>query len=277
LHDLRTGGVGTYFNDLSTGVTQALNDLMSQAASCPDQEIVLSGYSQGAMVMHRVLHQLGASQAGQQVLSRIAAAVLIADGDQVALDHEVMDGSALHLAFGIGQVVRGLSGTSGAKFGSGLAARVIRVCNMGDLVCDIGTAAGLAILQARSLDLNRQDYVHGVKIHESYYQSKPLTQAAKQAASDAQKLSYFGGPLAVHGTVGSPISASAAVIGGKAPLNVFVTPDGNPPPWLSIGVAGRGLVTLGGVPTAAGSWQLSIEVQDSGNSIVLIPVSLSVS
>ena len=277
LSEIRKGAVTAYFNDLSAGVTQAENDLKQQASSCPGQEIIMAGYSQGAMVMHRVLHQLDGSASGKQILSRVAAAALVADGDQVSLDREVMDGSAWHIAYGIGQVDRAVSGSSGAKFSRSLGSRIIRVCNGGDLVCDFGTAAGVAFLRAGVLhDLNKKDYTEGVKVHTSYPNSKPLLQAGQQAARDAQKLSYYGGGLVIKGTVGQPISASAVVIGGKAPLTVFVGIDGTVPSWLALGMAANNTMTLGGTPPAAGSWKFEVEVQDAGNNVVTIPVSLTV-
>lgn len=68
-----------YFRDLSTGVGWVLGYLKTLAAVCPDQRIVLVGYSQGAMVMHRVLHNLGTSGAGKQILKRVVSAVLVGD------------------------------------------------------------------------------------------------------------------------------------------------------------------------------------------------------
>ena len=275
---IRNGALTGYFKDLSVGVSQAMNDLTKQASSCPGQEIILAGYSQGSMVMHRVLHQLSASATGQQILSRVAVAVLIADGDQVSRDHEVMDGSAWHIAFGIGQADKGVSGSSGKKFSRSLGVRVIRVCKAGDLVCDFGTAAGVDILRAVVLkDLSPKDYTKGIDIHTSYPGSKPLLQAARQAISDSQKLSYYGGTVAVNGAAGQPASASAVVIGGKSPLTVLPGLDGTIPSWLELGVAGSNMVTLGGTPPAAGSWKFDIEVQDSANKVVTIPVSLTVS
>jgi len=228
------------------------------------------------MVMHRVLHLLSGSTSGRRILSRVAAAVLIADGDQVSFDREVMDGSAWHIAFGIGQVDRGLSGSSREKFSEGFRSRAIRVCQRGDLVCDFGTAIGEDLLHASLGDLNRHDYLKGIAIHTSYTDSKPLVQAAGQAARDAKALNYYGGKLVVKGKVGQPISASTVVIGGKLPLTVSATIDGGEPPWLALGAAGDNTVTLGGTPSAAGSWTFDISVQDAADSHVLIPVSLTV-
>ncbi len=274
---IRKGAAAAYFKDLTSGVTQAMSDLQAQATSCPGQEIVLAGYSQGAMVIHRVLHQLQDTPADKPILDRVAVAVLIADGDQVSFDREVMDGSAFHIAFGVGQVDTAVSSSSPAKFKKGIQGRVIRVCNSGDLVCDFGTAAGVDVFRAIALhDLNPKDYAKGIDVHTSYPNSKSLRQAAGMAVQDAQKLSYYGGQLTVGGTVGQPISASAVVIGGKTPLTVFPGIDGTVPSWLELGMAGSNMVTLGGTPPAAGSWTFTVEVQDTANNVVTIPVQLTV-
>jgi hypothetical protein len=65
------------------------------------------------------------------------------------------------------------------------------------------------------------------------------------------------------------------VIGGKAPLTVFVGIDGNVPSWLALGISGSNTVTLGGTPPAAGFWIFDVEVQDAGNNVVTIPVLLT--
>lgn len=273
---LRSGAVAAYFTDLSAGVTQTMTDLTTQAAACPEQEIVMAGYSQGAMVIHRVLHQLAGSKADQAILSRVAAAVLIGDGDQVADDTEVMDGSAWPWAYGVGQVDKAVSGTSSAPFSSSLGSRVIRVCDRGDLVCDFGTAVGEDFFKALLGDLDLSDYEKGISIHLSYPGSKPLGQAASQAVKDAQKLSYYGGVLAVTGTAGQPISASAVVIGGKTPLTFFVGIDGTIPSWLALGISGSHTVTIDGTPPRAGTWRFDVEAQDAQNRIVTIPVQITV-
>jgi cutinase len=127
-----------YFADLSAGVTFTLNHLASQATSCPHQQIVLAGYSQGAMVMHRVLHKLGGTSAGKAVLARVVGAVLVGDGDQVPGDNGVTRyGTATQGAQGVGLAFTDQgSGSSTAKFPAAVGARVVSVCDAGDPVCD---------------------------------------------------------------------------------------------------------------------------------------------
>jgi len=256
-------GVSQYITGLSAGVAQVSDDLSEQAARCPNQEIIMAGYSQGAMVIHRVLHRLADTAAGQGILARTAAAILIGDGDQVEFDNEVRDGSALPFAMGIGQFFPLLSGSSKTKFSASLGARVIRVCNWGDIVCDYQN--------------NLLSDSYGIKVHESYPDSKALSQAITQTVSDAKSLHYYGGTVAARGKVGASLAAAAVVIGGKTPFTVTADLDGSVPSWATLGVAANNTVTLAGTPTAPGRWAFSIKVQDAANHTVTIPVSIIVS
>jgi hypothetical protein len=257
-----------YFRDLGAGVKWTMTYLGQQAQACPDQQIVLAGFSQGAMVMHRVLHKLYNTQADQPILARVAAAVLIGDGDQVPFDNEVRDGGALPTADGVGQLFPLLSHSSPDAFDASLSTVALRVCKLGDIVCDFGTAdlGGTTTL------------LLGVHTHLSYANSKPLLKAADQAAHNLLALRYTGGTLNISGTVGTPLSASATVTGGVLPVTVFAGLDGTPPPWLALGAGGGAVttVTLSGIPPAAGSWTFNVIVQDSSGNEVSIPVNLTV-
>jgi hypothetical protein len=250
-----------YFRDLSAGVNWTLADLQENAEKCSDQQIVLAGYSQGAMVMHRVLHDLSGTAAGKRILSRITAAILIGDGDQVPFDNEIRFGSALSLAMGVGQAFPTSSGSSIEKFSGDQGPQVLRVCNLGDIVCDYW---GIFSIPA------------GITTHLGYTGSKPLRQATDRAAADVLTLHYTGGTVKINGSVGVPVFESAFVTGGIEPLNVFGGIDGNaPPPWFSESIAGR-VVSLGGTPTSAGSWTIDMAIEDAKGEEVTIPVKIKV-
>ena len=55
---------------------------------CPNTKVVLAGYSQGAMVIHRNLQDLADDP-------HVAAALLIADGDRLPVDTTIKMGSAV--------------------------------------------------------------------------------------------------------------------------------------------------------------------------------------
>jgi hypothetical protein len=174
-----SAGIRQYFSDLSVGVDRAVAELGTVMAKCPSEQIVLSGYSQGAMVMHRVLRKLYSTTAGKKVISRAAAAVLIADGDQVPNDNDVTRyGTAPLDARGIGLAYRTVSHSSAEKFPSSLGLQVLSVCNTHDIVC------AWTDLNLVKCGLNPSCYQRLVKIHEGYQGTPPVLAAADQAAND---------------------------------------------------------------------------------------------
>ncbi|HQR27816.1 MAG TPA: cutinase family protein, partial [Nocardioides sp.] len=73
--------VRAWEGDLAGDTTRILDALTAARSLCPDQQIVLAGYSQGAMAVHATLTRLAARP---QVFGRVVAAVLVADGHRVA-------------------------------------------------------------------------------------------------------------------------------------------------------------------------------------------------
>ena len=65
---------GAYFSGLEQGVRDVKRTLRSEALRCPDQRLVLAGYSQGAMVMHRALQDLSTAKdpAAVDILARLS-------------------------------------------------------------------------------------------------------------------------------------------------------------------------------------------------------------
>jgi hypothetical protein len=188
-----------YFRDLSVGVTWVMDKLRSRASACPDQQIVLAGYSQGAMVMHRVVRMLGTARAGAAILARIAAVVLVGDGDQVPHDNVTRFGTAGAGAHGIGLALRTVSRSSNAKLPPGIGSRVLEVCNKHDIVC------GWTDLDLACLDIGIPTLpcANGVYIHLHYPGRKPLADAAAQAAADLRArlgLTTWGPAIEVPGT-----------------------------------------------------------------------------
>jgi hypothetical protein len=160
-----------YFRNLTLGITRAIADLTRQATACPDQDLVLAGFSQGAIVMHRVLHELAARKADAAILSRVVAAILIGDGDQVPDDNEVRFGSAPLKAHGVGEAFPKISGTSTAKFSAALGPGIASVCDNHDLVCDW-----------MACDENPVSFAAGLYVHLHYPGSTPVGDAAAWAA-----------------------------------------------------------------------------------------------
>jgi hypothetical protein len=131
-----------YFSGVAAGVAQALKYLRTaeKVKGCADQAIVLAGYSQGAMVMHRLLHLLDAYPS---ILHRVAAVVLVADGDAVPKDNVTHFGSAAASTDGVAQALRTVSKAKTTPFTSAQKRMVLSVCDKGDLVGDFSQTFGL--------------------------------------------------------------------------------------------------------------------------------------
>jgi hypothetical protein len=98
---------------------------------CPVSKVVLGGYSQGAMVVHRNLHALAASP-------NLAASLLIADGDRLPEDPTLNIGSAASVP-GVGKGVAQdwpILAHAPAPLPPALGSKTISVCDRGDAVCD---------------------------------------------------------------------------------------------------------------------------------------------
>jgi len=153
----------TYFIGLERGVANAKRFLMRQAAACPDQRFVLAGYSQGAMVMHRVLQDLSAAKdAGSaRVLRRIDGSALLADGDRMSKDHVTAIGSAAG-GRGISYALPKDAKVRGTLLPPRLAGRVFSVCEQADVVCDYHS-----LLQSNASGVN------GTSVHVTSYTGSP--------------------------------------------------------------------------------------------------------
>lgn len=168
-----------YFSDLAAGVSYALAYLRADAMTCPNQRIILAGYSQGAMVMHRVLRDLGDTPQDQAILARVVDAILIADGDQVPNDNDITRyGTAPLNARGAGLAFQKLSGSSPAKLASDVGARVLSICNNHDPVC-AWTDTNL-----RCKIINTAYCKSLGAIHSNYTGTKPVLAAVSRTADD---------------------------------------------------------------------------------------------
>jgi Cutinase len=101
------------------------------AQRCPTTKVVLAGYSQGAMVVHRNLHALANSP-------NLAAALLIADGDRLPDDPTINFGSVTAVP-GAGKGAAQdwpILAHAPAKLPPSIGSRTISVCDLGDAVCD---------------------------------------------------------------------------------------------------------------------------------------------
>lgn len=144
------GGLGGWLDFLGSvddGTDATAHQFKAFTAKCPDSLVVLAGYSQGAMVIHRNLYDLADDP-------HVAAALLIADGDRLPVDTTIDLGStaiAPGVGKGVGQEHSFLASTDTSQLPPQIGARTISVCDVGDPVCDYNpdtttlSAADLAI------------------------------------------------------------------------------------------------------------------------------------
>lgn len=147
-----------------TGVERAVAAIEEAATACPEQQIVLAGYAQGAMVMHRALLRVGRRP---ELLERIAGAALIADPDRKpALAARTLGAPAPRAGLGLNARFHG---ALPAPVIPGTPVGVYQVCTRGDAVCDTRT------LGVRS----------ALRTHRSYRHAHRVRMVAKALAARA--------------------------------------------------------------------------------------------
>ena len=129
------GGIGGwmgFMDSVEDGTDATAKQFEAFTERCPTTKVVLAGYSQGAMVIHRNLHDLADDP-------HVAAALLIADGDRLPLDNTINLGSTAVVPSagkGVAQEHSFLASAPTSKLPMEIGARTVSVCDVGDPVCD---------------------------------------------------------------------------------------------------------------------------------------------
>ncbi|WP_293235862.1 cutinase family protein [Mycolicibacterium sp.] len=126
------GGWMGFMDSVEKGTDATAEQFGAFTARCPNTKVVLAGYSQGAMVIHRNLHDLADDP-------HVAAALLIADGDRLPVDTTVNMGSTAVVPSagkGVAQEHSFLASAPTAKLPPEIGTRTVSVCDVGDPVCD---------------------------------------------------------------------------------------------------------------------------------------------
>lgn len=161
--------IPTYLDGKSQGVSALWSEFETTRELCPDESIVLAGYSQGAMVVHQFLEELNATRDSASKAA-VRGVILLADPDRVKHSGIVDFGDAPFSGYGVCDLLsRAVSCTAPdsltdipVRFQSvtiGVCAYEDPVCDTSDVVPDwvFNTAAG------------RRELVTRVKqIHGSY-------------------------------------------------------------------------------------------------------------
>lgn len=167
-----TAAWGDYLGSIYNGGVNLFGVINWWAGECPDERLILSGYSQGAMVVHRTLRTLRSER--PSIANRIDAAVLIADGENLPWDRTTRYGSAGTIARGVALWMPG-SGASTSRFPRSWQNKVIDVCDRWDVVCNFNPTFHGGYLGIR----------HGTKVHTTHYiGDRPIQQAADKVVSN---------------------------------------------------------------------------------------------
>jgi Cutinase len=129
-------GWGGFMSSVDAGVAALANQYAAFTQQCPSTAVVLAGYSQGAMVVHRNLATLAGSP-------NLSAALLVADGDRLPADPTLNLGTA-NAVRGTGKGVAQdwpILAHAPAVLPVSVGSRTISVCDRGDAVCDYDSDA----------------------------------------------------------------------------------------------------------------------------------------
>ncbi|MET0996272.1 MAG: cutinase family protein [Mycobacterium sp.] len=141
------GGWMDFMDSVEAGTDATAEQFEAFTERCPATKVVLAGYSQGAMVIHRNLQDLADDP-------HVAAALLIADGDRLPVDTTINMGSTASVpgvGKGVAQEHSFLASTDTSMLPPEIGARTVSVCDVGDPVCDYDpdasevSPAGIAI------------------------------------------------------------------------------------------------------------------------------------
>jgi hypothetical protein len=179
-----------FLGSVGDGTDAAKKQFDAFTARCPNTSVVLAGYSQGAMVIHRNLYDLADDP-------HVAAALLIADGDRLPADTTINMGSAAVVSAGVdkgkgvAQEHSILAGTNTTQLPPVIGARTISVCDMGDPVCDYNpdtstlSAAELAVHTAYAPTVTGV-HAWGAPLYSVVVSQSSSTSALYQATSGAR-------------------------------------------------------------------------------------------
>jgi hypothetical protein len=120
-----------FMGSVDTGTNALAQQYQAFVAQCPTSKVVLAGYSQGAMVVHRNLIALDASP-------NLNSALLVADGDRTPVNPTIDLGTVTSVP-GAGKGVTQdwpILAHAPAPLPPTIASRTVDVCDLGDAVCD---------------------------------------------------------------------------------------------------------------------------------------------
>lgn len=146
----------TYLAGIQNGANRLATMLSERSAQCPQEKRIVIGFSQGAMVAHSALSDMGA--AGNATRAATTAVLLVSDGMRTGVGNMHQLGTA--------QATPGLVPTLGLatqNIPPAIGERTISVCDHGDPVCNPSSTG-----------------VNGVETHTSYKIGHPVMREATE-------------------------------------------------------------------------------------------------
>ena len=187
-----------FFRSIDTGVEKLQTVLAERSQACPTEHYVLSGKSQGAIVVHRAVAAMAAYPApyAEDLADRVDGVIAIADPDRVPDE----DGSAYGSSstgpshYGISYEAPWIAGNRYLPTTAPISAhwehadRWHSVCNAGDAVCDFPVASVGPAEMLEGFDVHTYSYVNdqsAIRSAASAVAAESRQQAGEQAAQPA--------------------------------------------------------------------------------------------
>jgi hypothetical protein len=133
-----------YLASIEDGVDKAVGEVKSASSRCPDTELVLAGYSQGAMASHQAERRL--LKEDEDALEAIGGTLLLGDGDRMPGTKAKLIGGASRFTSGIRVALGGIATLRDVVEPE----TTVEICAAGDLVCDYAPSSLFAAATARS-------------------------------------------------------------------------------------------------------------------------------
>jgi hypothetical protein len=139
-----------YAASIADGVKETLADIRLTTDRCPETELVLAGYSQGAMAVHKAELQLE-REGDEQALDVIGGTLLLGDGDRAPNTQARIFGGAPSGGEGVQVYLHGAKPEDVPE-----PETTAEICIKGDIVCDF------------KIHLSISWYKHATYVHTHY-------------------------------------------------------------------------------------------------------------
>jgi cutinase len=162
--------VRPYTASVNDGVAETIDEVHKVLGECPETELVLAGYSQGAMAVHQAERKLEHS-GDEESLDAIGGTLLLGDGDRTPLSKAKLIGGASRLTPGIRVALHGILRPQDVQEPE----TTVEICAVNDIVCDFSPSSVVhGALGAIKI---------GTEVHTSYTK-KPSEEAYLNQAVD---------------------------------------------------------------------------------------------